>query len=228
MQQPVGHLLYKPLKHLAGHTGALGTQLIERDRKESKVPVEREHADARVLIDVPFTDLDEPSVSPDRFFPQGDERAGAWTSLPADWRGLPAERLEGEETLKVVRQVLDGLPPMQAEVLLDVRADRLAEVEPRLGADDHGLDAFPLVLGERVHQGLRGVHRVGHRVLTRQVDRFLLPQLLGAEQNRSGIGHRGGENVRGDAADHVGGHVAEMRLRQPGRTEARAPRSPEQ
>jgi len=71
---------------------------------------------------VPFSalagdDLDEPSVSPDRFFPAGDERAGAWTSLPADWRGLPAERLEGDETLKVIGQTLESLPPMQAEVL---------------------------------------------------------------------------------------------------------------
>src|SRR5205085_11334535 len=71
---------------------------------------------------VPFSalvgdDLDEPAVSPDRFFPTGDDRAGAWSSLPTDWRGLPAERLEGEETLRVIRNELDRLPPMQAEVL---------------------------------------------------------------------------------------------------------------
>ena len=77
---------------------------------------------ARESRSVPFSslagdDLAEPAVDPDRFFPPGDEGAGAWSTLPADWRGLPAGRLEAKETLNVIRETLDGLPPMQAEVL---------------------------------------------------------------------------------------------------------------
>jgi RNA polymerase sigma-70 factor (ECF subfamily) len=77
---------------------------------------------AREARSVPFSSLagddpSEPAVDTDRFFPPGDERAGAWSSLPSDWRGLPAERLEAGDTIRVIRETLDMLPPLQAEVL---------------------------------------------------------------------------------------------------------------
>lgn len=66
---------------------------------------------------VPFAtlagdDLDEPTWNPEAF-----ANDGHWTTLPFDWRGLPEERVEGRETLAVIGRAIDGLPPMQAEVI---------------------------------------------------------------------------------------------------------------
>jgi RNA polymerase sigma-70 factor (ECF subfamily) len=66
---------------------------------------------------VPFAtlagdDLDEPAWDPSAF-----DTTGHWSSLPLDWRGVPDERVTGRETLAVVGRAIDGLPPMQAEVI---------------------------------------------------------------------------------------------------------------
>lgn len=66
---------------------------------------------------VPFAaiagdDLDAPTWSPDAF-----ESAGNWSTLPFDWRGLPEERVTGRETLAIIGRAIEGLPPMQAEVI---------------------------------------------------------------------------------------------------------------
>jgi RNA polymerase sigma-70 factor (ECF subfamily) len=71
---------------------------------------------------VPFSalmgdDLDAPSVEPAWFGGVDDASPGAWSTLPADWRGIPEERLLGNEILAVVRAAIDALPPMQAEVI---------------------------------------------------------------------------------------------------------------
>jgi RNA polymerase sigma-70 factor (ECF subfamily) len=71
---------------------------------------------------VPFSalmgdDLDAPSVEPAWFQRIDDPSPGAWSTLPADWRGIPEERLLGHEILAVVRAAIDALPPMQAEVI---------------------------------------------------------------------------------------------------------------
>jgi RNA polymerase sigma-70 factor (ECF subfamily) len=71
---------------------------------------------------VPFAtlagdDLDAPAVDPHRFdTPEGSSR-GRWSTLPDDWTGIPEDRLLGRETLGVVGKAIDGLPPMQAEVI---------------------------------------------------------------------------------------------------------------
>jgi RNA polymerase sigma-70 factor, ECF subfamily len=71
---------------------------------------------------VPFAtlagdDLDAPAVDPHRFdTPEGSSR-GRWSTLPDDWTGIPEDRLLGRETLEVVGKAIDGLPPMQAEVI---------------------------------------------------------------------------------------------------------------
>jgi RNA polymerase sigma-70 factor, ECF subfamily len=62
-------------------------------------------------------DLDRPSWDPASFLGPEERWAGHWSTLPFDWRGVPEERLEGRETLGVIRATLDALPPMQAEVL---------------------------------------------------------------------------------------------------------------
>ncbi len=71
---------------------------------------------------IPFTslggdDLDSPTLDPDRFLGPGDEWSGHWSTIPADWRGVPEDRLTSSETLGVVRKAIDSLPPMQAEVI---------------------------------------------------------------------------------------------------------------
>jgi RNA polymerase sigma-70 factor (ECF subfamily) len=57
-------------------------------------------------------DLDQPTWDPSAF-----EADGHWSTLPFDWRGVPEERVTGRETLAVIGRAIDGLPPMQAEVL---------------------------------------------------------------------------------------------------------------
>ncbi|MDH4113771.1 MAG: sigma-70 family RNA polymerase sigma factor [Actinomycetota bacterium] len=88
---------------------------------------------------VPFAslagdDLDAPTFDPDRFLGPGEEWAGHWSTVPADWRGMPEERLAATETLSVVQSTIDTLPPMQAEVirLRDVLGWTSAEVRNAL------------------------------------------------------------------------------------------------
>lgn len=71
---------------------------------------------------VPFAalagdDLDRPAWDPSAFLGPSEEWAGHWSTLPFDWRGLPEERVSGAETLRTIREAIDGLPPMQAEVI---------------------------------------------------------------------------------------------------------------
>jgi len=83
---------------------------------------------------LPFSALaggthDDP-VDPTWF--QGPEEPfpGGWRTFPDDWRGIPEDRLLGRETLDHISRALDGMPPMQAEVvrLRDVRGWSSEEV----------------------------------------------------------------------------------------------------
>lgn len=63
-------------------------------------------------------DLDAPAFDPSMFLASDDPRwPSHWSSIPADWSGIPEDRLVGAETLRVVREAIAALPPMQAEVL---------------------------------------------------------------------------------------------------------------
>jgi RNA polymerase sigma-70 factor (ECF subfamily) len=71
---------------------------------------------------VPFAslagdDLDAPAVDPHRFDTPEASSRGRWSTLPDDWTGIPEDRLLGRETLAVVGKTIEGLPPMQAEVI---------------------------------------------------------------------------------------------------------------
>ena len=71
---------------------------------------------------VPFAslagdDVDAPTFDPDRFLGSEQEWAGHWSTVPADWRGVPEDRLTASETLEALRAAIDALPPMQAEVI---------------------------------------------------------------------------------------------------------------
>lgn len=71
---------------------------------------------------VPFAslggdDLDAPAFDPDRFLSPSEEWAGHWSSMPTDWGGGPEERVTSAATLGILREAIDSLPPMQAEVI---------------------------------------------------------------------------------------------------------------
>jgi RNA polymerase sigma-70 factor (ECF subfamily) len=71
---------------------------------------------------VPFSslagdDVDQPAGDASWFFPAGHDNEGGWSTLPSDWRGIPEERLIGNETLAAVGEAIEKLPPMQAEVI---------------------------------------------------------------------------------------------------------------
>jgi RNA polymerase sigma-70 factor (ECF subfamily) len=62
-------------------------------------------------------DLDHPSWDPSAFLGPEDASAGHWSTLPFDWRGVPEDRVEAGELRRLIRETLDTLPAMQAEVL---------------------------------------------------------------------------------------------------------------
>jgi RNA polymerase sigma-70 factor, ECF subfamily len=73
---------------------------------------------------VPFSALaqaeletSEPSVDPDRFFPQGERWANYWASSPPRFDELPESQLLSSETLAVAREAIDGLPDAQRTVI---------------------------------------------------------------------------------------------------------------
>jgi RNA polymerase sigma-70 factor, ECF subfamily len=70
---------------------------------------------------VPFASLvaegeDEPTVPAESFVRTGDS-AGAWSTLPEDWRGVPEDRLIARETIAVVAAAIEDLPVTQAAVI---------------------------------------------------------------------------------------------------------------
>src|SRR5207302_1274782 len=77
------------------------------------------------------TDTSTEAVLSERFYPRDHPRwPGHWISEPASWNGLPADRLVAQATLARVRESINGLPQVQAQVitLRDVQAWTLEEV----------------------------------------------------------------------------------------------------
>lgn len=70
---------------------------------------------------VPFSTLagneSESAIDPGWFQGPGERFPGDWRTLPDAWRGIPEERLIGNETLERIGQAIAMLPPMQAEVI---------------------------------------------------------------------------------------------------------------
>jgi RNA polymerase sigma-70 factor (ECF subfamily) len=70
---------------------------------------------------VPYAALagpdDEVSVEPERFRGPNDPYTGGWLAFPDDWRKLPEQALLQRETLRVVTETIDGLPPLQRSVI---------------------------------------------------------------------------------------------------------------
>ena len=71
---------------------------------------------------VPFSafagDDDESAVDAERFRGPDDAFPGHWNAYPRDWRTLPEGTLQAKETVDVVREAIDELPPMQRVVIL--------------------------------------------------------------------------------------------------------------
>jgi RNA polymerase sigma-70 factor (ECF subfamily) len=74
---------------------------------------------------VPFASLagreaegDEPAVGPERFLPADhDAFPEHWATPPQRWDESPERSLDSAETLRVVREAIDRLPPMQRLVV---------------------------------------------------------------------------------------------------------------
>ncbi len=70
---------------------------------------------------VPYAALagpdDEVSVEADRFRSPNDQYPGGWRAFPDDWSKLPEQALLQRETLKVVTDAIEELPPLQRSVI---------------------------------------------------------------------------------------------------------------
>ena len=70
---------------------------------------------------VPYAALagpdDEVSVEADRFRGPNDQYTGGWWAFPDDWSKLPEQALIQRETLKVVTDAIEELPPLQRSVI---------------------------------------------------------------------------------------------------------------
>ncbi len=82
---------------------------------------------------------DDPAVDADRFQGPNDPYPGGWAAPPPRWETLPDERLLSQETLRVVNEAVDLLPPAQREVirLRDIEGWDAEEVCDLLGVS-HG------------------------------------------------------------------------------------------
>jgi RNA polymerase sigma-70 factor, ECF subfamily len=70
---------------------------------------------------VPYASLapegDEPAVEPERFRGGSDAFPGHWWAYPEDWSRRPEDALLQRETLKVVLDAIEALPPPQRTVI---------------------------------------------------------------------------------------------------------------
>jgi RNA polymerase sigma-70 factor (ECF subfamily) len=106
---------------------------------------------------VPFSaieDDEEPTVDPGRFLgPDHPRFPGQWSSPPASWDKVPEDTLLSDETMKLVAQAIDVLPPAQADVirLRDVEGWPAVDVCEVLGISE----ANQRVLLHRARAGVR-------------------------------------------------------------------------
>jgi RNA polymerase sigma-70 factor, ECF subfamily len=86
---------------------------------------------------VPFSALGdqagEPSVDPERFLGDGERFPGHWSAPPQAWS--PERRLLSDETLAVVAQAIEELPPAQQAVITMRDVEGLSSEEVRNALD---------------------------------------------------------------------------------------------
>ena len=91
---------------------------------------------------VPYASLapegDEPAVEPERFRGPGDAFPGHWRAYPGDWHTLPEDALLQRETLQVVMEAIERLPPAQRTVIVmrDIQGCEPEEVCAALDVSD--------------------------------------------------------------------------------------------
>jgi RNA polymerase sigma-70 factor, ECF subfamily len=73
--------------------------------------------EARTLPYAALAGADEAAVEPERFRGPGDQYPGGWWAFPDDWTRLPEQALLQRETLKVVTDAIEALPPLQQSVI---------------------------------------------------------------------------------------------------------------
>ena len=101
------------------------------------------------------SDLAEPVVDPDRFFPSDHQWAGHWISFPSNWQEMPEERLLSQETQASIEEAIAALPPSQREIIIlrDVEGWTSAETCNFLGISEGN----QRVLLHRARSKVRGV-----------------------------------------------------------------------
>ena len=85
---------------------------------------------------VPFSalsEVDEPSVDPERFLGDGERFAGHWSAPPQAWS--PEGRLLSDETLEAVARAIEELPPAQQAVITMRDVQGLSAEEVRNALD---------------------------------------------------------------------------------------------
>jgi RNA polymerase sigma-70 factor (ECF subfamily) len=73
--------------------------------------------EARTVPYAALAGADEAAVEPERFRGPGDQYPGGWWAFPDDWTRLPEQALLQRETLKVVTDAIEALPPLQQSVI---------------------------------------------------------------------------------------------------------------
>jgi RNA polymerase sigma-70 factor, ECF subfamily len=117
----------------------------------------RKAREARV---VPVSSLSEyagdPSVDPDRFFDEQHSWPGHWSTPPTRWDLLPEEGTVTRETLGLVQDAIEQLPPMQRQVIVlrDVEGWGSEEVCELLGLSEANQRVLLHRARSRVRQAL--------------------------------------------------------------------------
>jgi RNA polymerase sigma-70 factor (ECF subfamily) len=67
---------------------------------------------------VPFSSIEAPTFPPEAFRgPDDPDWPGHWVVPPRPWEQLPAEQVEGRETVACVRAAIEALPPLHRQVI---------------------------------------------------------------------------------------------------------------
>jgi RNA polymerase sigma-70 factor, ECF subfamily len=117
-----------------------------------------------------FSDFEEqasesPTVSPERF---RDAATGApashWGVEPASWAGIPEEKILSEETLRLIRQTIEGLPDNQRAVitLRDIEECSSQEICNILGISESNLRVLLHRARARVREALEAYLQPEH------------------------------------------------------------------
>ncbi|HEX9840012.1 MAG TPA: sigma-70 family RNA polymerase sigma factor [Anaerolineales bacterium] len=105
------------LNHFEGRS-SLKTWIFTILTNKAKTRSRRENR-SFVFSDLQDRDFESPTVASERFKDQSAGRsANHWAVEPASWAGIPEKILLSEETLRLIRQAIDGLPENQRAVII--------------------------------------------------------------------------------------------------------------